>query len=105
MLSPASIKIAQRDALIGVGITGMCQNPDILFNPEVQRKGAKIVKEWYKKVADLLGINSAARTTVIKPAGNSSQLLGTSSGISPFHFRKYIRHIQASHNEQAVNEI
>lgn len=105
VLSPASIKIAQRDALIGVGITGMCQNPDILFNPEVQRKGAKIVKEWNKKVADLLGMNPAARTTVVKPAGNSSQLLGTSSGISPFHFRKYIRHIQASHNEQAVNEI
>lgn len=41
VLSPASIKIAQRDALIGVGITGMCQKPDILFNPEVQRKGAK----------------------------------------------------------------
>lgn len=105
VLSPASIKIAQRDALIGVGITGMCQKPDILFNPEVQRKGAKIVKEWNKKVADLLGMNPAARTTVVKPAGNSSQLLGTSSGISPFHFRKYIRHIQASHNEQAVNEI
>lgn len=95
--------IIERDALIGVGITGMCENPEILFNEEIQREGARIVKETNKRIAKLLGINPAARTTVIKPSGNSSQLLGcTSSGIHPFHFRRFIRHIQAANTEQAL---
>lgn len=105
VLSDTSKKIADRDSLIGVGITGMFSNPKILFNADIQKKAAEIVKEWNKTTAKLLNINPAARTTVVKPSGNSSQLLGVSSGISPYHFRKYIRHIQASHTEQAVNEI
>lgn len=83
----------------------MCSNPDIIFNPEYQREAAKIVVETNKQVAALLGINPAARTTCVKPDGNSSQLLGGSSGIGAYHFRRYIRNIQAADTEQAVNEI
>lgn len=99
-----SQKIAERDALIGVGITGLCENPEVLFDPEVQRRAARIVVETNKKVAKMIGINPAARCTVIKPSGNSSQLLGTLSGITPGHSRHYIRHIQASDTEQAIQE-
>lgn len=102
VLQPWSQKIAERDALIGVGITGLCENPDLLFNPEVQRKGAMLVKETNQKIARIIGINPAARCTVVKPSGNSSQLLGTLSGITPGHARHYIRHIQAADTEQAV---
>lgn len=105
VLSPATQKIVERDALIGVGLSGMCSNPDIIFNPEYQREAAKIVVETNKQVAALLGINPAARTTCVKPDGNSSQLLGGSSGIGAYHFRRYIRNIQAADTEQAVNEI
>lgn len=96
--------IAERDALIGVGITGLCENPAILFNPEVQKRGAQIVVETNKKIARMIGINEAARCTVVKPSGNSSQLLGTLSGITAGHARHYIRHIQAADTEQAVQE-
>lgn len=96
--------IAERDALIGVGITGLCENPAILFDPEIQKRGAEIVVETNKKVARMIGINEAARCTVVKPSGNSSQLLGTLSGITPGHSRHYIRHIQAADTEQAVQE-
>lgn len=96
--------IAERDALIGVGITGLCENPDILFDPEVQKRGAQIVVETNKKIARMIGINEAARCTVVKPSGNSSQLLGTLSGITAGHARHYIRHIQAADTEQAVQE-
>lgn len=99
-----SQKIAERDALIGVGITGLCENPEVLFDPEVQRRAARIVVETNKKVAKMIRINPAARCTVIKPSGNSSQLLGTLSGITPGHSRHYIRHIQASDTEQAIQE-
>lgn len=104
LLNPASQKIAERDALLGVGITGMADNPAILFNPDVQKKGAQIVKETNMEVAKLIGINFAARTTVVKPSGNASQLLGCASGIHAYHFRKYIRNIQASTSEQAWKE-
>ena len=106
VLSPVSRKIAERDALIGVGITGMCENPEILFDPGLQEEGARVVKETNQKVADLIGINHAARTTVIKPSGNSSQLLGcTSSGIHKFHFKRFIRNIQAANTEQALQHV
>lgn len=96
--------IAERDALIGVGITGLCENPAILFDPEVQKRGAQIVVETNKKIARMIGITEAARCTVVKPSGNSSQLLGTLSGITAGHARHYIRHIQAADTEQAVQE-
>lgn len=96
--------IAERDALIGVGITGLCENPAILFDPEVQKRGAQIVVETNKKISRMIGINEAARCTVVKPSGNSSQLLGTLSGITAGHARHYIRHIQAADTEQAVQE-
>lgn len=104
VLEKWSQKIAERDALIGIGITGLCENPDILFNADIQKRGAEIVKETNQKVARMIGINPAARCTVVKPSGNSSQLLGTLSGVTPGHSRHYIRHIQAADTEQAIQE-
>ena len=51
------------EALLGVSITGIMNNPAILLNPEILTKGAEIVKEINKEVANLIGINPAARTT------------------------------------------
>jgi len=95
--------IVERDALIGVGITGMAESQEILFNPEYQQKAAEIVKITNVEVAKILGINSAVRTTVIKPSGTSSLLLGTSSGIHPFHYHRYIRNVQANTEEQSLH--
>jgi ribonucleoside-diphosphate reductase alpha chain len=94
--------IVRRDSLIGVGITGMANSPSVLFDPEVQKMGASLVKEANKKMASILGINPAARNTVVKPSGNSSQMLGTFSGIHAGHSPKYIRNVQGTRNEQSV---
>lgn len=93
--------IIRRDALIGVGITGMCEHPDVVFNEDYQREVAREVKTVNAEVAKILGINAAARTTVVKPSGNSSQMLGTSSGIHPFHAKRYIRNVQVNKEEFA----
>ncbi len=93
-LTQTTRDIVDREALIGVGITGWMNNPKVLFDKEVQREGAKVVKYWNKVVADLIGINQAARTTVVKPSGNASVLLGTASGIHGEHSKRYIRHVQ-----------
>jgi ribonucleoside-diphosphate reductase alpha chain len=106
VLTEASRLIAERDALIGVGITGMCENPEILFNPEIQDEGARLVQKTNVKMAGIIGINPAARCTVVKPSGNSSQLLGcTSSGIHKFPFKRFIRNIQATNTEQALRYV
>jgi len=68
-VSPYTKAIVERDALIGVGITGMAESYDIVFNPEYQRKAAEIVRKTNERFAEILGINPAARTTVVKPAG------------------------------------
>lgn len=95
-LTPISQKIFEREALLGSSITGMMDSPKILFKPEVQRKGAEIIKKINRIVAELLGINQAARTTCIKPAGTTSLRLGTASGVHPHHARRYIRTVEAN---------
>jgi ribonucleoside-triphosphate reductase len=98
-LTTVTEEIVAKEALLGVSITGMCNNPDILFNAEMQKRGATIVKETNIKVAALLGINPAARTTNIKPSGNSSVVLGSASGVHGEHSRMYFRNVQVNKQE------
>ncbi len=93
-LENTSKKIFEREALLGVSVTGWMNNPDILLDAKIQREGAEIVKKVNKEVAALIGINAAARTTCVKPSGNASVLLETASGIHAEHSPRYLRHIQ-----------
>ena len=94
-----SERIIAKEALLGVSMTGMMDCPEIVLDPEVQRDGAKVVKETNREFAKKLGINPAARTTCIKPEGTTSCVLGTSSGIHPHHAKRYIRRVQANKME------
>lgn len=98
-LGKTSEEIFKKEALLGVSMTGIMENPDICLNPEIQRLGAEIVKRTNKKIAKLIGINPAARTTCCKPEGTTSCVLGTSSGIHPHHAKRYIRRVQANRLE------
>ena len=101
-LGEVTEKIIRRDALLGVGITGMAENPDILFDAKLQKKIAEIIVKVNIEVAKILGINPGARTSVIKPSGNSSQMLGTASGVHNFHAERYLRNVQGTNEEHAV---
>jgi ribonucleoside-triphosphate reductase len=92
-------RIVKREALLGVSITGMMDNPDILLDPELQRKMAKLIVETNEWLSKIIGINPAARSTCTKPAGTTSCLLGTASGIHAHHARDYIRHMQGNELE------
>lgn len=96
-LSNTAKKLTEDEALLGVSITAMMDNPYILLDAELQRMAAKIVVETNKVWAEKLGINQAARTTVIKPEGTSTLALGSmSSGIHPSHARFMFRRVQAN---------
>jgi ribonucleoside-diphosphate reductase alpha chain len=89
-------KTTEKEALIGVGMTGIgsgvAQKYDL-------KQAADIVKDVNKKIAGLIGINQSARCTTIKPSGTSSLVLGTSSGIHAWHNEYYIRNIRVGKNE------
>jgi ribonucleoside-triphosphate reductase (thioredoxin) len=104
-LSDTSKKIFDREALLGVSVTGWMNNPDILFNEKILEKGAKIVRETNKKVSALIGINPAARTTCVKPSGNASVLLQTASGIHAEHSPMYIRNVQLNKESEITQAI
>lgn len=93
-VSDATREIVEREALLGVSITGWMNNPHILFDESVMKKGAEIVNHWNKIVSNMIGINQAARTTCVKPSGNASVLLRTANGIHGEHSPTYFRHIQ-----------
>lgn len=102
-LGETSENIVKREALLGVSMTGIMEKHEICLSPEVQKAGAKVVKDENKRITKIIGINQAARTTCIKPEGTSSCVLGTSSGIHPHHAKRYIRRVQANKMEPIYN--
>jgi ribonucleoside-diphosphate reductase alpha chain len=89
-------KTTEKDALLGVGMTGIGSGAVLQYN---LKESADIAKEENARVAELLGINKAARVTTVKPSGTSSLVLGTSSGIHAWHNDYYIRRIRVGKNE------
>ena len=104
-LSDSSKQIFDREALLGVSITGWMNNPDVLFDEKVLEKGAQIVKDVNKEVAEIIDINPAARTTCVKPSGNASVLLQTASGIHAEHSPMYIRNVQMNKESEITQAI
>lgn len=93
----ATEAITDREALLGVSMTGMMDNPSIALDSEVQRNGAKYAIDINKEFAAKLGIQSAARVTCVKPSGSASLVVGgVGSGIHPHHARRYFRRIKAN---------
>jgi hypothetical protein len=95
-LRPVWQRTTEKDALIGVGMTGIASGKVLNLD---MAKAAKVVREENARVAKLLGINPAARTTCVKPSGTTSLVLGTSSGIHAWHNDTYIRRIRVGKNE------
>ena len=95
-LGEISCKIFEREALLGVSLTGIMEKHDLVLTEKVLKQGAKIAVDTNKEIAKKININQAARVTCLKPEGTSSSMLGTSSGIHPHHAKRYIRHVQAN---------
>jgi ribonucleoside-triphosphate reductase len=95
-LRPIWQRTCEKDALLGIGMTGI--GSGVVQKLDV-KSAAKVAKEENERVANILGINKAARITTIKPSGTTSCVLGTSSGIHAWHNDYYVRRIRVGKNE------
>ena len=95
-LRPIWQRTTEKDALIGVSMTGIASNK--LDDLDVTEAANEVKKENIR-VADLLGIKPAARCTTVKPSGTASLVLSTSSGIHAWHNDFYIRRLRVGKNE------
>ena len=99
-LRPIWKRTTEKEALIGVSMTGIASGGVLKLN--LKEASLKVNME-NRRVAMQIGINRAARTTCVKPAGTTSLTLGTSSGIHAWHNDYYIRRLRVGKNEAIYN--
>jgi ribonucleoside-diphosphate reductase alpha chain len=95
-LRPIWKKTTEKDALIGVGMTGIASMEVFKYDLTEAANEAELTNI---EIAQTLGINRAARITCVKPSGTTSCVLGTASGIHAWHNDFYIRRMQMSKSE------
>ncbi len=101
-LGPVSKRIVDKEALLGVSITGMMDHPEIAFDAEMQREMARLIIKINAELAPRIGVNPTARATCVKPSGTASCVLGTASGVHPHHAKRYLRRSQANKLESVL---
>ena len=89
-------KNTEKEALLGISMTGIASGAIFHYNI---KEAALIAVAENERLAPIIGINKAARITTVKPAGTTSLVLGTSSGIHDWHSEYYYRRIRLGKNE------
>lgn len=95
-LRPIWKKTTEKDALLGIGMTGIASGEILKYDLEEAANIAKLVNIKY---STKIGTNAAARITTVKPSGTTSCVLGTASGIHAWHNDYYLRTIRFGKNE------
>ena len=89
-------KTTDKDALLGIGMTGIGSGEILKYDLGIAANTAKVVNSM---ISEKIGTNEAARVTCIKPSGTTSCVLGTASGIHAWHNPYYLRTIRFNKNE------
>ena len=95
-LRPIWSKTTAKDALLGIGMTGIGSGEILKYNLEIAANTARVVNTL---ITEKTGINEAARITCIKPSGTTSLVLGTASGIHAWHAPYYLRTMRFNKSE------
>lgn len=95
-LRPIWKETTEREALLGIGMTGIASGAVMKMNLQQAVNQAIYANDT---ISDAIGINKAARITCVKPSGTSSLVLGTSSGIHAWHDEYYVRRMRVGKNE------
>jgi len=86
----------ERDALLGIGMTGIGSGKILELNLNEAADFAVLMND---KISKIIGINKASRITCVKPSGTTSCVLGTSSGIHAWHAPYYLRTLRFGKTE------
>lgn len=87
------------ERLLGVSLTGVCDNLSLLGEADVLDAVKQVVIETNAEWAARLGINPSVATTCVKPSGTVSQLVNSSSGLHTRHSPYYIRTVRADNKD------
>lgn len=87
------------ERLLGVSLTGVCDNLRLLGDAEVlnevRNEVIRVNAEW----ADRLNISRSVATTCVKPSGTVSQLVNSASGLHSRHSPYYLRTVRADNKD------
>ena len=95
-LRPIWSKTTAKDALLGIGMTGIGSGEILKYDLEIAANTARVVNTL---ITEKTGISEAARITCIKPSGTTSLVLGTASGIHAWHAPYYLRTMRFNKSE------
>lgn len=87
------------ERLLGVSLTGVCDNLALLGDPAVLEFLRETVVATNVEWAAKLGINPSVATTCVKPSGTVSQLVNSASGLHARHSPYYIRTVRADNKD------
>lgn len=87
------------ERLLGVSLTGICDNLDLVGRPEVLEELRQVAVDTNKEWAERLGIPQSAAVTCVKPSGTVSQLVDSASGLHTRHSRYYLRTVRADNKD------
>lgn len=87
------------ERLLGVSLTGVCDNLRLLGDAEVLNEVRDEVIRVNEEWADRLGIARSAATTCVKPSGTVSQLVNSASGLHARHSAFYLRTVRADNKD------
>ena len=91
-------KNCEEERLLGVDLNGQMDSL-AAQDADIQDRLREVVVETNAQYATVLGISQSAACTCVKPSGNSSQLLNSSSGLHARWAPYYIRNVRvASHS-------
>lgn len=86
------------ERLLGVSLTGILDNPEIV-NDETLSRLRQVAVDVNREWAEKLGIPASAAITCVKPSGTVSQLVDSASGLHPRHSRYYLRTVRADNKD------
>ena len=87
------------ERLLGVSLTGVCDNLGLIGDPDILEKLKAVVVDTNKEWAERLGIAPSVATTCVKPSGTVSQLVNSASGLHPRHSLYYLRTVRADNKD------
>jgi ribonucleoside-diphosphate reductase alpha chain len=94
-LRPQWKQNCEEERLLGVDMNGQMDSP-MAQDPRVKELLRDYAVEVNRKTAAQLGINQSASVTCVKPSGNASQLLDSSSGLHSRWAPYYVRNVRVA---------